>query len=138
MDSVLGPLHQWQYKRLVLTLLLPIVCIAASVLVLYIIWGASATTPTPTSTFVPTIEPPVINSFTVTPLQIVEGDHSSVRLAWSVSGDTTGIEIVSPAFDPQSELPAKGKITISLTSSTSFTLTAFGSTTVRTYSMRPE
>ncbi len=75
---------------------------------------------------VPEVErvPPVIEFFTATPGQLVEGGDDQVQLAWSVSGEATEIEITGPDIETLSGLEPKEVTTVQVDTSTVFILTA--------------
>ena len=78
--------------------------------------------PQPTPTPIPIA--PQIQLFEATPKEVVAGDGEVVRLTWSVSGDTTNIEIMSPSLQ-LSGLKAQDSITVTVEETTLFVLTAF-------------
>jgi hypothetical protein len=77
----------------------------------------------------PPAEAPVIEFFTAIPNQVVAGDltASQIELSWSVTGDTTDVQISASSADfaPISNLPAQGTFTVSAEKTTLFVLTAF-------------
>ncbi len=77
--------------------------------------------PTPT----PEPEPPVIEFFTATPSEIVEGDDNDVHLAWAVTGQTTDIEITSLGGFTQANLQPRDIISLTLSDPDLFVLTAY-------------
>ena len=78
--------------------------------------------PQPTATPIPVA--PEIQLFEATPKEVVAGKGQVVRLTWSVSGDTTNIEITSPSLQV-SGLKAQDSITVTVEETTLFVLTAF-------------
>ncbi len=78
--------------------------------------------PQPTPTPIPVA--PQIQLFEATPKEVVAGEGEVVRLTWSVSGDTTNIEITSPSLQ-LSGLKAQDSITVTVEETTLFVLTAF-------------
>jgi hypothetical protein len=73
----------------------------------------------------PTPEPqaPVIDYFRAVPDEAVAG--TTVELTWSVSGDTTNIEISGPTLGAVSNLPAQDSIQVEASETTFFMLTAY-------------
>jgi len=81
-------------------------------------------TPVPTHTPTPTPAAPEIQLFEVTPKEVVLGDNQEVRLAWSVTGETTNIEITAPDLK-LSGLEAQDSINVTVDETTLFVLTAY-------------
>lgn len=81
--------------------------------------------PQPTATPVPVA--PQIQLFEATPKEVIAGKGQVVRLTWSVSGDTTNIEITSPSLQ-LGGLKAQDSITVTVEETTLFVLTAFNGT----------
>ncbi|MBN1140147.1 MAG: FHA domain-containing protein [Anaerolineae bacterium] len=77
--------------------------------------------PQPTATPVPVA--PQIQLFEATPKEVIAGEGEVVRLTWSVTGDTTNIEITSPNVQ-LSGLEAQDSITVTVEETTLFVLTA--------------
>ncbi len=67
---------------------------------------------------------PEIEYFTVTPREMVKGESNEARLAWSIAGETSNIEITSPDHETRSGLASQGDVTIAVDRSTTFTLIA--------------
>lgn len=65
-----------------------------------------------------------IEYFTVTPREMVKDENNETRLAWSIAGETSSIEITSPDHETLSNLAAQGDVTIAVNQSTTFTLIA--------------
>ncbi|MCB0208263.1 MAG: FHA domain-containing protein [Anaerolineae bacterium] len=82
---------------------------------------AATTTPSPT----PVPEAPIIDFFTASVTDIVEGDNEEITLSWSVIGETTNIEISGPDIGVVSGLPAQGSLPTSADKATIFILTAY-------------
>ncbi|MGD8625815.1 MAG: FHA domain-containing protein, partial [Anaerolineae bacterium] len=78
--------------------------------------------PQPTATPVPLA--PVIDLFQVTPKEVILGDNQVVKLTWSVSGQTTNVEITAPNFQ-LSGLKAQEVITVTPGETTLYVLTAY-------------
>ncbi|HDQ71334.1 MAG TPA: hypothetical protein ENN19_04460 [Chloroflexi bacterium] len=66
---------------------------------------------------------PLIEYFTASPRQVIEGENNEVRLAWSIAGETSSIEITSPDHETLSNLASQGDATITVDRSTVFVLT---------------
>lgn len=81
--------------------------------------------PAPTSTPEPKV--PVIEFFQLTDDEVVLGDDDEVTLTWSVTGETTNVQISGPDFGSVSGLPPKGNMpfTPEEAKATLFVLTAF-------------
>jgi len=77
--------------------------------------------PQPTATPVPVA--PQIQLFEATPKEVIAGKGQVVRLTWSVTGDTTNIEITSPSVQLIG-LKAQDSITVTVEETTLFVLTA--------------
>ncbi len=77
--------------------------------------------PTPT----PEPQKPVIEDFRVVPSTVVMGNSQSIQLVWSVTGDTTNIEISGPMLNAVSNLARTGSIPVSADTTTFFILTAY-------------
>ncbi|MGD8791969.1 MAG: hypothetical protein PVF47_05400, partial [Anaerolineae bacterium] len=67
---------------------------------------------------------PVIDLFQVTPKEVILGDNQVVKLTWSVSGQTTNVEITAPNFQ-LSGLKAQEVITVTPGETTLYVLTAY-------------
>jgi hypothetical protein len=69
----------------------------------------------------------VIESFSATPGQVAPGspEANSVTLAWKVSGTITNIELSGPGLGSLSQLPAEGNRVVAVTTSSTFTLSAY-------------
>ena len=72
----------------------------------------------------PEPEPPAIEFFAVTPSEVISGSDGVVQLAWSVTGETTGIEISSPAYETCADLLPQDIISREVRKPTVFILTA--------------
>jgi hypothetical protein len=79
-------------------------------------------TPAPTPT--PTPQPPVIEFFTISPDEVVKGDNEDVQLAWSVTGDTTNIEINEANLGKVAGLDKQGTLVVTSDQTTVYILTA--------------
>lgn len=82
--------------------------------------------PAPTPTATPA--PPQIIFFTAEPdtLVLAEGDSEQVTLSWSITGETTDVQISSPSLvNPLANLNPQGVIDVTVAQATLFVLTAF-------------
>ncbi len=77
--------------------------------------------PTPT----PEPETPVIEDFRVVPDEVVRDSGESIQLVWSVTGETTNIEVKGPELTAVSNLSAQGSLPVSADATTFFILTAY-------------
>ena len=77
--------------------------------------------PTPT----PEPEMPVIDDFRVVPAEIVMGTDEGTQLVWTISGDTTNIEVTGPPVGTISNLSAEGTLPVQADATTFFILTAY-------------
>jgi hypothetical protein len=84
--------------------------------------------PAPTPTPLPGT--PKIEFFIASPAEVAIGspESKSVELSWSVTGDTTSIELNSPTLGKSTGLPAKGSQRVAVDKQTLFILTAFNTT----------
>jgi hypothetical protein len=78
--------------------------------------------PLPTET--PEPVPPEIQLFKALPEEVILGDDQEVKLTWSVSGETTNIEITAPNLK-LAGLEAQDVITVTVKETTLFVLTAY-------------
>ncbi len=79
--------------------------------------------PAPTPTPVPVM--PVIENFAAVPVTVVRGANTPVQLVWTVSGETTDIEISGPLIGTINNLAVRGTLPIAATDTTFFVLTAY-------------
>jgi hypothetical protein len=82
-------------------------------------------TPAPTGT--PEPGAPQIKFFTADPVStiLLKGETGQIKLAWSVVGDVTGVEVSGPTLNsPITGLDREGTVTMSVQNSTLFVLTA--------------
>ena len=77
--------------------------------------------PTPT----PEPEAPVIDDFRVVPEEIVLGTEDAPQLVWTISGETTNIEITGPTVGTVSNLSPEGTLPVQADAATFFILTAY-------------
>jgi hypothetical protein len=77
--------------------------------------------PTPT----PEPEPPVIDDFRVVPEEIVLGGEEDAQLVWTISGDTTNVEVTGPTVGTVSNLSPEGTLPVQAEATTFFILTAY-------------
>ena len=68
---------------------------------------------------------PTIEYFTAAPAQVVNGFATNIKLSWSVTGDTTNIQIMGPDIGTITGLAAQDSLTVSSDKATLFNLTAF-------------
>ena len=78
--------------------------------------------PQPSAT--PEPVPPEIQIFEAVPKEVILGDDEEVNLTWSISGETTNIEITAPDMK-LSGLDAQDVITVTVKETTLFVLTAY-------------
>lgn len=77
--------------------------------------------PTPT----PEPEAPVIDDFRVVPNEIVLGEGDETQLVWTISGETTNIEVTGPTVGTISNLSPEGTLPVQADATTFFILTAY-------------
>lgn len=70
---------------------------------------------------------PKIDSFVATPNEVLPGSPESqnIKLSWSVSGETTDIQLAGPTLGPAVNLLAQGELIVKTDATATFTLTAF-------------
>jgi hypothetical protein len=76
--------------------------------------------PTPT----PEPEAPVVELFEATPNEVIAGEAQTSKLTWSVTGDTTNVQISSPDLQLDG-LEIQDVVTVTVNETTLFVLTAF-------------
>jgi hypothetical protein len=79
----------------------------------------------PAPTPMPEPQAPVIEFFTAAPNEVTSGGDDEVQLAWSILGDTTNVEISSLDSYNGSNLKTQDIITVNISQTTLFILTAF-------------
>lgn len=77
--------------------------------------------PTPT----PEPEVPVIDDFRVVPEEIISGGEEGAQLVWTISGETTNIEVMGPAVGTIGNLSPEGTLPVQADATTFFILTAY-------------
>jgi hypothetical protein len=74
----------------------------------------------------PKPEPPEIVYFRTEPEEVIKNESTQVQLLWSISGDTTNVEINGPSLGTTfSNLSAEGQLPVVLEDATFFILTAY-------------
>ena len=69
---------------------------------------------------------PLIDTFTATPREVAPDSPESqaVKLAWSITGETTDIQLSGPGLGPAVNLPKQGELTTPVNTTATFTLIA--------------
>ncbi len=80
--------------------------------------------PPPTATATPAPQKPVIDHFTVNPNRMVAGDNISIVGSYSVSGQTSNIQIEIPGYGVISNLDPQGTIPLTVDKTSLIVLTA--------------
>ena len=70
---------------------------------------------------------PRVESFTAAPTEVAPGspESTNIKLAWLVTGEATDIQLAGPGLGPAVNLPKQGELTVSVETTSTFTLTAF-------------